>query len=163
MCARARACARSEETTEQGGDDAGIRGRERRNKNTMVRSPIGSVVPRHRPVHAHLSLFLSLFFSLFFPQSKGAPIRWRWWPCARWSRILSQGQSVSRIRRLSFVSFLFHHRARRDTAAKKAVGVFSHLTQRRIVSGFWNGFIPMEPSDLLKSFCSLPKEKKWLL
>lgn len=97
----------------------GIRERERRNKNTMVRSPIGSVVPR-RTVYAHLFFF----FNFYFPQTKEAPIRWRWWPCARWSCILSQGQSVSRIQRLSFVSFLFHHRARRDTAAKKHRCIF---------------------------------------
>ena len=37
----------------------GIRERERRNKNMMVRSPIGSVVPR-RTVYAHLFFFLIL-------------------------------------------------------------------------------------------------------
>ena len=85
----------------------------------MVRSPIGSVVPR-RTVYAHLFFF----FNSYFPRTKGASIRWRWWPCTRWSCILSQGQSVSRIHCLSFVSFLFHYSARRDTAPKKHRCIF---------------------------------------
>lgn len=112
MCACAHMC--SEERQSKVGTDP--RERERRNKNTIVRSPIGSVVPRHIRC-------TRIFFFIFPTDERGTYIRRRWWPCARWSRILSQGQSVSQIH-LSFVLFLFHHRARRDTAAKKHWYIF---------------------------------------
>lgn len=108
-------------TTEQGGG-AKEEGFVREKGETKIRWWGHRSVRLYRG--ARYTRIFFFFFNFYFPQTKEAPIRWRWWPCARWSCILSQGQSVSRIQRLSFVSFLFHHRARRDTAAKKHRCIF---------------------------------------
>lgn len=114
----------------------------------MVRSPIGSVVQR-RTMHVHLFLF--------FHSKRGTYDADDLVPDGVAS--LSQGQSVSRIRRLYFVSFLFYRRARRDTAAKKHRCIFPPGTTMNYLR-FLKRFILMEQSNLLKLFSSHYQRKR---